>query len=129
MNDDLKAWYQSRTVWGALVAILASLAHAAGVEVTAGDEGELADLLVAAVGAAAGVNPIAVVVLDGTVAGPTGVQVHLLKKKSELSEVVGTLSSSLVPQVIDAITSKRNTVTSSPVARFEEEIEPPSSES
>ena len=82
-----------------------------------------------AVGAAAGVNPIAVVVLDGTVAGPTGVQVHLLKKKSELSEVVGTLSSSLVPQVIDAITSKWNTVTSSPVARFEEEIEPPSSES
>lgn len=54
MNDDLKAWYQSRTVWGALVAIFASLAHAAGIEVTAGDEGELADLLVAAVGAAGG---------------------------------------------------------------------------
>lgn len=54
MNDDAKAWYQSRTVWGALVAILASLANAAGVEVTAGDEGELADLLVAAVGTLGG---------------------------------------------------------------------------
>ena len=54
MNDDLKAWYQSRTVWGALIAILASLANAAGIEVTAGDEGELADLIVAAVGTAGG---------------------------------------------------------------------------
>ena len=59
------------------------------------------------VGAAAGVTPIAVVVLDGTVCGPTGVQVHLLKKKSELAEVVGTLSSSLVPQVIDALKCKQ----------------------
>ncbi|WP_430440532.1 hypothetical protein [Shinella sp.] len=54
MNDDAKAWYQSRAVWGALVAILASLANAAGVEVRAGDEGELADLLVAAVGTLGG---------------------------------------------------------------------------
>ncbi|AOF91685.1 hypothetical protein [Sinorhizobium sp. RAC02] len=54
MNDDLKAWYQSRTVWGALIAILASLANAAGVEVTAGVEGELADLIVAAAGTIGG---------------------------------------------------------------------------
>lgn len=59
------------------------------------------------VGAAAGVTPIAVVVLDGTVCGPTGVQVHLLKKRSELAEVVSTLSSSLVPQVIDALKCNR----------------------
>ena len=52
--NDVKAWYRSRTVWGALIAILASLAHAAGVEVTAGDEAELADLLVAAVGVVGG---------------------------------------------------------------------------
>lgn len=96
---------------------------------TAGEGQEGAGGDGSAVGAAAGVNPIAVVVLDGTVAGPTGVQVHLLKKKSELAEVVGTLSSSLVPQVIDAITSKRSAASTSPVARFEEEIEPPSSES
>ncbi|MEW9615996.1 hypothetical protein AB3G45_19460 [Shinella sp. S4-D37] len=55
MNDDAKAWYLSRTVWGALIAILASLANAAGVEVTAGDEGELADLVVAAAGTLGGI--------------------------------------------------------------------------
>lgn len=52
--NDVKAWYQSRTVWGALIAILASLGNAAGIEVTAGDEGELADLVVAAVGTVGG---------------------------------------------------------------------------
>lgn len=52
--NDVKIWYQSRTVWGALVAILASLANGAGVEMTAGDEGELADLIVAAVGTIGG---------------------------------------------------------------------------
>ena len=80
------------------------------------------------VGAAAGVNPIAVVVLDGTVAGPTGVQVHLLRKRSELAEVVSTLSSSLVPQVIDAITTKRGTA-SSPASPPAREGETPSSPS
>ena len=54
MSDDLKAWYQSRTVWGALIAISASLASAAGIEVTAGDEAELADLVVAAAGVVGG---------------------------------------------------------------------------
>ena len=54
MNDDVKAWYQSRTVWGALIAILASLANAAGVEVATGDQAELADLVVAAVGTVGG---------------------------------------------------------------------------
>ncbi|MDX3973021.1 hypothetical protein [Shinella sp.] len=54
MSEDVKAWYQSRTVWGALIAILASLAHVAGVEVTAGDEGELADLVVSAAGTIGG---------------------------------------------------------------------------
>ncbi|WP_439630474.1 hypothetical protein [Shinella sp.] len=58
MNDDLKAWYQSRSVWGALIAILASLANAAGLEVTAGDEGELADLVVSAVGTIGGLIAI-----------------------------------------------------------------------
>jgi len=51
---DVKAWYRSRTVWGALIAILASLAKVAGFELSAGDEGELADLAVAAVGTAGG---------------------------------------------------------------------------
>lgn len=51
--DDVKAWYRSRTVWGALIAILASLANLAGVEVTAAEEVELADIatgIAAAVG-------------------------------------------------------------------------------
>ena len=51
---DMKAWYQSRTVWGALIAILASLAKVAGFEVSAGDESDLADLIVAAVGTVGG---------------------------------------------------------------------------
>ena len=79
------------------------------------------------VGAAAGVTPIAVVILDGTVCGPTGIQVHLLKKKSELAEVVSTLSSSLVPQVIDAL--KCNREGASGTAYAEEEGCEPSSAS
>lgn len=80
------------------------------------------------VGAGAGVTPIAVVILDGTVCGPTGVQVHLLKKRSELAEVVGTLSSSLVPQVIDALKCREDT--SEMMTAYEEGCEPaPSSSS
>ncbi len=52
--DDAKAWYRSRTVWGALVAILASAAHIVGLEVTDAEQGEFADLLVAFVGTAGG---------------------------------------------------------------------------
>ena len=52
--NDVKAWYRSRTVWGALIAILASLANGAGIDVTTGDEAELADLVVAAVGVIGG---------------------------------------------------------------------------
>jgi hypothetical protein len=52
--NDVKTWYRSRTVWGALIAILASLANVAGMEMTAGDEGELADLIVSAVGTIGG---------------------------------------------------------------------------
>ncbi len=65
-------------------------------------------------------------VLDGTVCGPTGVQVHLLKKRSELAEVVSTLSSSLVPQVIDALKCKQG---ASDTAYAEEEGCEPSSSS
>ncbi len=81
------------------------------------------------VGAAAGVTPIAVVVLDGTVCGPTGIQVHLLKKRSELAEVVSTLSSSLVPQVIDALKCKQGASETSGATYAEEEGCEPSSAS
>jgi hypothetical protein len=53
--NDVKAWYRSRTVWGALIAILASLANGAGIDVTTGDEAELADLAIAAVGVLGGI--------------------------------------------------------------------------
>ena len=81
------------------------------------------------VGAGAGVTPIAIVVLDGTVCGPTGVQVHLLKKRSELAEVVSTLSSSLVPQVIDALKCKKGGSDTSGAMYAEEEGCEPSSSS
>nr|WP_298100717.1 hypothetical protein [uncultured Shinella sp.] len=58
MTDETKPWYMSRTVWGALIAITASLANAAGVEIKAGDEGELADLLVSAAGTIGGLIAI-----------------------------------------------------------------------
>lgn len=80
-----------------------------------------------AVGAGAGVTPIAIVVLDGTVCGPTGIQVHLLRKRSELAEVVSTLSSSLVPQVIDALKCRQGTAETSYMD--EEGCEPSSSAS
>ncbi|MFC3075854.1 hypothetical protein [Shinella pollutisoli] len=53
--NDVVAWYRSRTVWGALVAVLASLAHFAGVGVTAAEEAEMADLIVTAAGALGGI--------------------------------------------------------------------------
>ncbi|MCP8897019.1 hypothetical protein KYK29_18995 [Shinella daejeonensis] len=52
--DDVKAWYRSRTVWGALIAIFASAAHAFGLDMSAAEQGQLADLLVALAGAAGG---------------------------------------------------------------------------
>jgi hypothetical protein len=57
--DDVKAWYYSRTVWGALVAILASLAHFAGVGVAAAEEAEMVDLIVTAAGALGGIVALA----------------------------------------------------------------------
>ena len=58
MTDETKPWYMSRTVWGALIAIAASLANAAGVEIKAAAEGELAALLVSAAGTIGGLIAI-----------------------------------------------------------------------
>lgn len=52
--DDLKHWYQSRTVWGAIVAILASLAQAFGLGLNAGQQADLAEALLALSGAMGG---------------------------------------------------------------------------
>jgi len=46
-----KPWYASRTIWGALVAVAASLAGLAGNTVGAADQAQIADALVQAIGA------------------------------------------------------------------------------
>lgn len=51
---DTKYWYQSKTVWGALIAILASVMHAGGFELGSEAQNELADGIVALAGAVGG---------------------------------------------------------------------------
>ncbi|QLF69878.1 hypothetical protein FE840_010205 [Peteryoungia desertarenae] len=51
---DTKPWYQSKTVWGALIAIAAPLADMAGLTVDEAMKGELADHLVSIAGAFGG---------------------------------------------------------------------------
>ena len=53
MNDS-KQWYQSKTVWGSLIAILASLLQVAGVDFDVAGQDQLADNLVALSGAVGG---------------------------------------------------------------------------
>ncbi|OQP85128.1 hypothetical protein BTR14_17260 [Rhizobium rhizosphaerae] len=50
-----KNWYASRTVWGGIVAILASLAHLAGYTLEADDQLGLVDGLSTLAGAAGGI--------------------------------------------------------------------------
>lgn len=56
--DDIKQWYLSRTVWGALVAIAASLAHSAGLTLSAGDQSQIVDGVVSVSGAIGGLLAI-----------------------------------------------------------------------
>lgn len=56
--DGMKAWYQSKTVWGGLIAVGASLLQIMGLEVDAGTQAELADLVVTTVGAVGGLIAI-----------------------------------------------------------------------
>jgi len=52
--DDTKPWYMSRTVWGALVAIAASIGGAFGIMITQADQVEIADTMLQIVGAVGG---------------------------------------------------------------------------
>jgi len=54
MMNDSKQWYLSKTVWGALVAILASLLQVSGIDFDAAGQDQLADNLVALSGAIGG---------------------------------------------------------------------------
>lgn len=56
--NTMKQWYFSKTVWGALIAILASLLQAAGVELDAATQGDMADNAVALAGALGGLIAI-----------------------------------------------------------------------
>ncbi|NTF06900.1 hypothetical protein G6L37_12085 [Agrobacterium rubi] len=52
--DTVKAWYQSKTVWGALIAVLAPLLQVVGLNLPAGFEGELAEGLTTVAGGIGG---------------------------------------------------------------------------
>ncbi|MGG2476208.1 hypothetical protein ACNVD4_12640 [Rhizobium sp. BR5] len=52
--DNTKAWYQSRTIWGALIAVFAPLFNIAGLDLPAGPQGELAEALVTVAGGIGG---------------------------------------------------------------------------
>lgn len=52
--QDIKQWYQSKTVWGALVAIFAGLLQAGGIDLDVDGQTALADSLVAISGAIGG---------------------------------------------------------------------------
>ena len=52
--NDLKNWYSSKTIWGALVAILASVMHFTGVDISTVDRGQIVDSIVNIAGALGG---------------------------------------------------------------------------
>jgi CDP-diglyceride synthetase len=56
--EEMKHWYLSKTVWGALIAIVASLLPAMGMELVGSIQGELADHLVSLAGAVGGLLAI-----------------------------------------------------------------------
>ncbi|MDR6757222.1 hypothetical protein J2Y48_002518 [Mycoplana sp. BE70] len=59
MNADLKPWYLSKTVWGGVLAIVASLANLAGLGIGSLEQAELADHITALLAAAGGIVAIA----------------------------------------------------------------------
>ncbi|MCF6370482.1 hypothetical protein [Rhizobium halophilum] len=52
--DATKQWYQSKTVWGALVAVAASVLQATGVELAPDVQNDVADLAIAVAGVVGG---------------------------------------------------------------------------
>ncbi|MFD1327623.1 hypothetical protein [Mycoplana ramosa] len=59
MNADLKPWYLSKTVWGGVLAIVASLADLAGLGIDSLEQAELADHMTALLAAAGGIVAVA----------------------------------------------------------------------
>lgn len=56
--EEMKTWYQSRTIWGAIIAISASVAHAGGYSLSVADQGQLADAALSLAGTAGGLIAI-----------------------------------------------------------------------
>jgi hypothetical protein len=51
---EMKPWYQSKTVWGALIAIAAPLLGRAGLELGGAEQAEIADALTTLAGTVGG---------------------------------------------------------------------------
>ncbi len=60
-------------------------------------------------GAGGGIEPVAVIITDKTISGVQGIQIVSLKNTNPISQVITSLSESLVPQVIDLIKKKDKT--------------------
>ena len=56
--NDMKYWYQSKTVWGALITILASLLNAGGIAIDDASQQEIVDGLITIAGAFGGLLAI-----------------------------------------------------------------------
>ncbi|WP_275789852.1 hypothetical protein [Pararhizobium gei] len=56
--DDAKSWYLSKSIWGGVVAVLASCANLLGVDIAPADQIGLTDGLTALVAAAGGLLAI-----------------------------------------------------------------------
>ena len=56
--DDVKYWYNSKTIWGALISVGASLLHAVGIDIGIAEQAEVADSLVTIIGAVGGLLAI-----------------------------------------------------------------------
>lgn len=53
--DDAKPWYQSKTIWGGLIAILAAVLQAGGKEISPAAAGDLTEAATTVAGAVGGV--------------------------------------------------------------------------
>ncbi|MDO9417986.1 hypothetical protein [Pararhizobium sp.] len=51
---DSKLWFQSKTVWGALLTIAASLATVLGYDISPADQANISDMLMAIIAAGGG---------------------------------------------------------------------------
>lgn len=67
--DMTKKWYHSKTVWGALVAVVASFLQAMGVDLTPDVQNDIADLAIAVAGMVGGATSIYGRIAASTVIG------------------------------------------------------------